>query len=601
MPNEPKKLPTIRDPAQMEIFQREVREILRRLWEEVGQGGQVDLDLFTSTEDGLTPASGGGTSNFLRADGTWAAPAGGVALPIDQADVTFSGTNNTLSKFSGTSLVDSQVTDDGTTVRVDGNLTLSDMTPGSLLFASTGGLVSQDNAQLYWDDSNNRLGIGTSSPTNPLSLSSPGTSDMISIRNTDATLWSNVIARDHSGTVRTSWGYGNASTADTPRQARAHWWAESGTDFVFMRGGAIPGTALGYIHSTSGNWNLGPTLGNPSSRLRVEGRVHVVNGTADEEALIVRSSVTSGYSAANYYDAGNTLRGGIGYGNSATGNANIRNLMYFYSAGADFVFTNNTRNEIQLGMTTGSTFAQMQNGSSAGVSAANTGRLRYNTTGQKFQLSANGAAYADFVTQAAGSGTTNTLPKYTAAGVVGNSGITDDGTSVGIARNTVIGSSTASNHLIYGNVASEEAVGSALDSNTNIILTDTTALAAGNGGSLLFRGVYTSGGAQAGGCQIKQSKSNAVSGELGFDLIFATRPAAAGITEAMRLRHDQSALFAGPVSVSNTTAVIRSGTGTPEGAVTAPVGSLFMRTDGGASTTFYVKESGSGNTGWIAK
>jgi hypothetical protein len=44
-----------------------------------------------------------------------------------------------------------------------------------------------------------------------------------------------------------------------------------------------------------------------------------------------------------------------------------------------------------------------------------------------------------------------------------------------------------------------------------------------------------------------------------------------------------------------------SGAGTPEGAVTAPVGSLFTRTDGGASTTLYVKESGSGNTGWIAK
>ena len=44
-----------------------------------------------------------------------------------------------------------------------------------------------------------------------------------------------------------------------------------------------------------------------------------------------------------------------------------------------------------------------------------------------------------------------------------------------------------------------------------------------------------------------------------------------------------------------------SGTGTPEGAVTAPVGSLFSRTDGGASTTLYVKESGAGNTGWIAK
>lgn len=41
--------------------------------------------------------------------------------------------------------------------------------------------------------------------------------------------------------------------------------------------------------------------------------------------------------------------------------------------------------------------------------------------------------------------------------------------------------------------------------------------------------------------------------------------------------------------------------GTPEGAVTAPVGSLYTRTDGGAGTTLYVKESGTGNTGWVAK
>lgn len=45
---------------------------------------------------------------------------------------------------------------------------------------------------------------------------------------------------------------------------------------------------------------------------------------------------------------------------------------------------------------------------------------------------------------------------------------------------------------------------------------------------------------------------------------------------------------------------IRTGTGSPESAVAAPVGSLFLRTDGGASTTLYVKESGSGSTGWKA-
>lgn len=45
----------------------------------------------------------------------------------------------------------------------------------------------------------------------------------------------------------------------------------------------------------------------------------------------------------------------------------------------------------------------------------------------------------------------------------------------------------------------------------------------------------------------------------------------------------------------------RYGSGSPEAAVTAPVGAVFHRTDGGAGTSFYVKESGSGNTGWVAK
>jgi hypothetical protein len=39
------------------------------------------LNNFTSTTKGLAPASGGGTANYLRADGTWAAPAGGGGGP----------------------------------------------------------------------------------------------------------------------------------------------------------------------------------------------------------------------------------------------------------------------------------------------------------------------------------------------------------------------------------------------------------------------------------------------------------------------------------------------------------------------------------------
>lgn len=45
----------------------------------------------------------------------------------------------------------------------------------------------------------------------------------------------------------------------------------------------------------------------------------------------------------------------------------------------------------------------------------------------------------------------------------------------------------------------------------------------------------------------------------------------------------------------------RAGAGSPEGAIAAPIGSLYSQTDGGALTSLWVKESGSGNTGWAAK
>lgn len=40
-------------------------------------GADATLPLFSSADAGLVSGSGGGTANFLRADGTWAAPSGG--------------------------------------------------------------------------------------------------------------------------------------------------------------------------------------------------------------------------------------------------------------------------------------------------------------------------------------------------------------------------------------------------------------------------------------------------------------------------------------------------------------------------------------------
>lgn len=71
----------------------------------------ADLNLFSSTLQGLTPASGGGTSNFLRADGTWAAPAG-----VGTVTTTGSPVSGNLTKFSGaTSVTNGDLSGDVTT------------------------------------------------------------------------------------------------------------------------------------------------------------------------------------------------------------------------------------------------------------------------------------------------------------------------------------------------------------------------------------------------------------------------------------------------------------------------------------------------------
>lgn len=44
--------------------------------------------------------------------------------------------------------------------------------------------------------------------------------------------------------------------------------------------------------------------------------------------------------------------------------------------------------------------------------------------------------------------------------------------------------------------------------------------------------------------------------------------------------------------------LVRSGAGSPEGSVTAAVGTAYLRTDGATNTTLWTKVSGSGNTGW---
>lgn len=105
------------------------------------------------------------------------------------------------------------------------------------------------------------------------------------------------------------------------------------------------------------------------------------------------------------------------------------------------------------------------------------------------------------------------------------------------------------------------------------------------------------------GTYSKQFKLNKADNAMGYSLIindtsevlslFSSRSGAAIRTFAL----GPDLVFA----VNGTNAIFTSGANSPEGVVTADVGSIYTRTNGGANTTLYVKESGTGNTGWVAK
>ena len=60
-------------------------------------------------------------------------------------------------------------------VTVGGTLAVPVFTVGSIVFASGSAALSQDNANLFWDDTNNRLGLGTATPAHGVDAKLVGT------------------------------------------------------------------------------------------------------------------------------------------------------------------------------------------------------------------------------------------------------------------------------------------------------------------------------------------------------------------------------------------------------------------------------------------
>jgi hypothetical protein len=77
------------------------------------------------------------------------------------AGVTGTATQITVSNGAGSiTLATPQDIHTGASNFTVAGLTVSDLTQGSVVFTGSGGGISQDNSNLFWDDTNNRLGIG---------------------------------------------------------------------------------------------------------------------------------------------------------------------------------------------------------------------------------------------------------------------------------------------------------------------------------------------------------------------------------------------------------------------------------------------------------
>jgi len=132
-------------------------------------------------------------------------------------------------------------------VTYGGTGTTTAFTAGSVVFAGASGVYTQDNANLFWDNSNDRLGIGTATPSYPLHLSQNGNTQV----------W---ISATNAGSNSAGIGFEN--------QGQRNWqiWADRTNDALQFGNNSRATTNM--VITSGGNAGIGTS--SPVSKLEVK-------------------------------------------------------------------------------------------------------------------------------------------------------------------------------------------------------------------------------------------------------------------------------------------------------------------------------------------
>jgi hypothetical protein len=277
------------------------------------------------------------------------------------------------------------------------SLTDTALTLGSVLFAGAAGLVTQDNPSFFWDDTNNRLGLNTVTPSNTLDVHFAGSGSSIGINNTAGNAATIVFAN----TGVNKWRIGN--TAGNTFDIINVFTATSAISVniagnVVTLIGALNGTSSVFSSTITSQTN-GSTFGNSA----IGGNPLIIKANAVSRAMqllntlggageitITGSATTSniGFNTVGQSDAFVVYNDGSNRSNGDVGmwGATTRNLNFFDAT------NNNINAQIQYSEVNSNTGQLLFKTNNAGTSAtrltiSNTGAATFSNT-----IDANGTA-----------------------------------------------------------------------------------------------------------------------------------------------------------------------------------------------------------------